>query len=103
MQPTRPIHSRASVFATVWVAKLKRGPFSQRREEWATLQQEADVLELSGDGLTVIAYTAPADSTAQQQLDFLANWSSTTTTSRPTQGEQTSRPSATPTHPHPDR
>jgi hypothetical protein len=43
MQPTRPIHSRASVFATVCVAKLKRGPFGQRREEWATLQQEAEI------------------------------------------------------------
>jgi hypothetical protein len=43
MQPARPIHSRASVFATVCVAKLKRGPFGQRSEEWATMQQEAEI------------------------------------------------------------
>jgi hypothetical protein len=32
-------------------------------------------MELPGDGLTVITYTAAADSHAQQQLDFLASWS----------------------------
>jgi transcriptional regulator with XRE-family HTH domain len=36
-----------------------------------------DALELPGEDLTLIAYTAEAGSRAQQQLDFLANWSST--------------------------
>lgn len=34
-----------------------------------------DALELPADGLTLITYTAPADSPAQEQLDFLASWS----------------------------
>ncbi len=34
-----------------------------------------DALELPGDGLTLITYTAAADSHAQEQLDFLASWS----------------------------
>ena len=43
MQPTRPLRSRTSAFATVCAAGLARGTFSQRREEWATLQQEAEI------------------------------------------------------------
>ena len=34
-----------------------------------------EALEIPGDGITLITYTAPADSHAQQQLDFLASWS----------------------------
>jgi hypothetical protein len=34
-----------------------------------------DALELPGDGLIVITYTAPASSSAQDQLAFLASWS----------------------------
>jgi transcriptional regulator with XRE-family HTH domain len=41
------------------------------------IELTGDALELPGDGLTVIAYTAPPGSQAQQQLDFLASWSTT--------------------------
>jgi hypothetical protein len=41
-------------------------------------------MELPGDGLTVIIYTAPADSEAQHQLGFLASWSSTAETAADT-------------------
>ncbi len=34
-----------------------------------------DALELPGDGLTLITYTAEPASQAEQQLDFLASWS----------------------------
>jgi len=33
-----------------------------------------DALQLSGDDLTLIVYTAPAGSAAQEKLDFLARW-----------------------------
>jgi transcriptional regulator with XRE-family HTH domain len=33
-----------------------------------------DALELPGEDLILITYTAPADSPAQEQLDFLASW-----------------------------
>jgi MmyB-like transcription regulator ligand binding domain len=33
-----------------------------------------DALELPGEDLILITYTAPADSTSQEQLDFLASW-----------------------------
>jgi transcriptional regulator with XRE-family HTH domain len=38
------------------------------------IELTGDALELSGEGLIVIAYTAEAGSAAQQQLDFLASW-----------------------------
>jgi len=38
------------------------------------LELTGDALELPGQGLTLITYTAPAGSDAQQQLDFLASW-----------------------------
>jgi hypothetical protein len=39
------------------------------------LELTGDALELPGDGLTLITYTAAADSHAQEQPDFLASWS----------------------------
>lgn len=36
-----------------------------------------DALELPGEDLILITYTAPADSPAQEQLDFLASWTAT--------------------------
>jgi transcriptional regulator with XRE-family HTH domain len=39
------------------------------------IELTGDALELPGEDLTLIAYTAEADSRAQQQLDFLASWS----------------------------
>jgi transcriptional regulator with XRE-family HTH domain len=39
------------------------------------IELTGDALELPGEGLTLITYTAPPGSQAQQQLDFLASWS----------------------------
>lgn len=38
------------------------------------IELTGDALELPGEGLTLIAYTAEAGSHAQEQLDFLASW-----------------------------
>jgi transcriptional regulator with XRE-family HTH domain len=38
------------------------------------IQLTGDALDIPGDNLTMITYTAPADSRAQEQLDFLASW-----------------------------
>lgn len=39
------------------------------------IELSGDALELPGEGLTLIAYTAEPGSRAQDQLDFLASWS----------------------------
>jgi hypothetical protein len=39
------------------------------------IELTGDALELPGDGLSIIAYTAEAGSHTQEQLDFLASWS----------------------------
>jgi transcriptional regulator with XRE-family HTH domain len=39
------------------------------------IELTGDALELPGEGLTLIAYTAEPGSGAQEQLDFLASWS----------------------------
>lgn len=41
------------------------------------IELTGDSLELPGEGLTLIAYTAEPGSQAQEQLDFLASWSTT--------------------------
>ena len=45
------------------------------------IELTGDTLELPGEDLTLIAYTAEADNPAQQQLDFLASWCAAPTTS----------------------
>jgi hypothetical protein len=39
------------------------------------IELTGDALELPGEDLTLIAYSAEAGSHAQQQLDFLVSWS----------------------------
>jgi transcriptional regulator with XRE-family HTH domain len=41
------------------------------------IELTGDALDLPGEGLTLIAYTAEPGSHAQDQLDFLASWSAT--------------------------
>ena len=41
------------------------------------IELTGDALEIPGEGLTLIAYTAEPGSHAQEQLDFLASWSAT--------------------------
>ncbi|MFE4229543.1 helix-turn-helix transcriptional regulator [Arthrobacter sp. NPDC056886] len=69
------------------------------------IELTGDSLELPGEGLTLIAYTAEPGSHAQQQLDFLTSWSATgkspaeaapasahTSTTQPPEGESRGRP-----------
>jgi transcriptional regulator with XRE-family HTH domain len=48
------------------------------------IELTGDVLDLPADGLTMITYTAVAASPAQEQLDFLASWTTTHLTPNPT-------------------
>jgi hypothetical protein len=41
------------------------------------IELTGDSLEIPGEGLTLIAYTAEPGSHAQEQLDFLTSWSAT--------------------------
>jgi hypothetical protein len=41
------------------------------------IELTGDALDLTGDNLTMITYTAETGSPAQEQLNFLASWSST--------------------------
>ncbi|MGO4804697.1 helix-turn-helix transcriptional regulator [Arthrobacter sp. 2MCAF15] len=52
------------------------------------IELTGDALELPGEGLTLIAYTAEPGSHAQEQLDFLVNWSAAERVpTRPTAGK----------------
>ncbi len=69
------------------------------------IELTGDSLEVPGEGLTLIAYTAEPGSHAQEQLDFLSSWSTTgkrpaepapanahTATTPPSEGEARDRP-----------
>ena len=66
-------------FATRWARHNVRFHRTARKTMRNPLVGEieltGDALELPGDGLTLIAYTAEPGSRAQDQLDFLASWS----------------------------
>jgi MmyB-like transcription regulator ligand binding domain len=52
-----------------------------------------DALELPGEDLILITYTAPADSPAQEQLNFLTSWTATRF-HEPARGEESASSSA---------
>ena len=70
--------TRSAAFASRW------GKHDVRLHRTATkrlhntivgdLELTGDALQLPGDDLTVIVYTAPAGTAAQEKLDFLARW-----------------------------
>ncbi|WP_310166806.1 helix-turn-helix transcriptional regulator [Arthrobacter sp. BE255] len=66
-------------FATRWARHNVRFHRTARKTLRNPLVGEieltGDSLELTGDGLTVIVYTAEPESHAREQLDFLASWS----------------------------
>ena len=74
--------TRSDAFRTRWArhnVRLHRStPKHIHNKIVGELELTGDALELPGDGLTLITYTAPAESHAQEQLAFLASW----TTSR---------------------
>ena len=57
------------------------------------MELTGDALELAGDGLIIVAYTADAGSTAEDQLNLLATWTATRTSTQPNRetGEMTPR------------
>ncbi len=71
--------TRSDEFRTRWArhnVRLHRSsPKRIRHALVGEVQLTGDALELPGEGLTLITYTAPAGSDAQEQLDFLASWS----------------------------
>ncbi len=73
--------TRSDEFATRWARHQVRLHRSAAKGIHNTivgdLQLTGDALELPGDDLTLITYTAAADSHAQEQLAFLASWAGT--------------------------
>ncbi|MGE5288994.1 MAG: helix-turn-helix transcriptional regulator [Micromonosporaceae bacterium] len=71
--------TRSDGFRTRWArhnVRLHRtSPKRIHNKIAGDIQLTGDALELPADGLTLITYTAPAGSPAQEQLDFLASWS----------------------------
>ncbi|WP_120523061.1 helix-turn-helix transcriptional regulator [Arthrobacter celericrescens] len=69
----------SSEFSTRWARHNVRFHRTARKTMRNPLVGEieltGDALELPGEGLTLIAYTAEPGSRAQDQLDFLASWS----------------------------
>ncbi|MDA8391851.1 MAG: hypothetical protein M0Z87_03435 [Actinomycetota bacterium] len=68
----------SATFATKWARHDVRFHRSAHKQLRTTVVGEieltGDALELPGQGLTVIVYTAEAGSPARQQLDFSASW-----------------------------
>ena len=59
------------------------------------IELDGDALELVGDGLILIAYTAPPGSQAADQLSLLATWQATQNQEQPIH-QQTNRPTTRP-------
>jgi len=72
---------RSEHFSTRWAChnvRLHRTAVKNLRNPLVgVIELTGDALELPGEGLTLITYTAEADSHAQAQLEFLASWSAT--------------------------
>jgi hypothetical protein len=101
--------TRSTEFSTRWARHNVRFHRSARKTLHNPLvgdiELTGDALELPGEGLTLIAYTAEPGSHAQEQLDFLSSWSTTgnrpaepapanahTPTTPPSGGEPQDRP-----------
>ena len=71
--------TRSDAFATRWAkhnVRLHRtGTKRLLNPVIGEIELTADALELPGEDLALIVYTAPADSSAQEKLHFLAQWS----------------------------
>ncbi len=96
-------------FSTRWARHNVRFHRSARKtlhnQLVGDIELTGDSLEVPGEGLTLIAYTAEPGSHAQEQLDFLSSWSTTgkrpaepapanahTATPPPSEGEPRDRP-----------
>ena len=68
-------------FSTRWARHNVRFHRSARKtlhnQLVGDIELTGDALEIPGEGLTLIAYTAEPGSHAQEQLDFLTSWSTT--------------------------
>lgn len=74
--------TRSDAFATRWArhnVRLHRTAIKRLNNAVVgDLELIGDALELPGDDLVLIVYTAPAGSRDQEKLDFLARWASNT-------------------------
>jgi transcriptional regulator with XRE-family HTH domain len=72
--------TRSQDFRAMWAqhnVRLHRTAVKHLRNQIVgDIELTGDALELPGEGLTVVIYTAQPDSNAQQQLNFLASWAS---------------------------
>lgn len=79
--------TRSEEFRTRWAqhnVRLHRTTAKRLRNPVVgDIELTGDALELPGDGLTLIVYTAPPGSDAQQQLGFLTSWSSSSAARAP--------------------
>lgn len=70
--------TRSEEFRVLWAGQDVRHHRNATKRLRTTLAGEVqltgDALELPGDGLTMITYTAEPNSPAQEELDFLASW-----------------------------
>ncbi|HSN42993.1 MAG TPA: transcriptional regulator, partial [Propionibacteriaceae bacterium] len=79
--------ARSHPFATMWAAhNVRTHRTATKRFHNSVVGQielTGDALDLSGDGLTIIAYTAEAGSTSAEKLALLASWRPSSEASRP--------------------
>ncbi len=73
--------TRSDAFRTRWARHNVRHHRTSAKQIHNTvvgdLTLTGDALELPGENLILITYTAPADSPAQEQLNFLTSWTAT--------------------------
>jgi transcriptional regulator with XRE-family HTH domain len=71
--------TRSEAFRTRWakhnVRQHRTATKRLRTPVIGQIELTGDAMELPGDGITIITYTAEPDSRAEQQLAFLASWS----------------------------
>jgi transcriptional regulator with XRE-family HTH domain len=82
--------TRSGEFGTRWTrhnVRLHRTAVKRLRNKViGDIELTGDTLEIPGDDLTLTAYTAKPDSSAQQQLSFLASWTATRDQGAPSAG-----------------
>jgi hypothetical protein len=94
------LSTRSDAFATRWGRhNVRIHRTAQKRLHnpvVGDIELTGDALELPGDGMTLIAYTADVGSHARDQLDLLASWSAT---EQPTSAAAKAQPETTDTTP----
>jgi hypothetical protein len=81
------LSARSDPFATKWAqhnVRLHRTATKRLHNSViGDIELTGDSLELPGEGLTIVAYTAAAGSAAEEKLALLASWQRTDVPARP--------------------